>query len=333
MSKFSKLFHFATGIACAFLALSFTGAGQAADLKQVTLQLDWLPTGYHGPIFLAQQKGYYRDAGIDLKIVDGQGTTAALQAVASGNADIVLANYARMIQSVATGLNLVAVGGLVQRLPDAIVSLKSAPITEPKQLEGTTIATSAADAASKLLPAFLQAAKVDASKVNIVNTASGQAPAALLGGSAKSMTGWSFTDALAVDAEKPIAEPILMSDFGINLLGVGFVTTKAYASSHSDVLRSFLAATAKGYKEGAADPDAAIAAMAKERPLIDKKLQLVQLKRFPPFLHTAKSEGKPFGWTSKEDWEQTQSLLQKYFDMKGQVDLASVYTNEYLSAP
>jgi len=293
MSKFSKLFHFATGIACAFLALSFTGAGQAADLKQVTLQLDWLPTGYHGPIFLAQQKGYYRDAGIDLKIVDGQGTTAALQAVASGNADIVLANYARMIQSVATGLNLVAVGGLVQRLPDAIVSLKSAPITEPKQLEGTTIATSAADAASKLLPAFLQAAKVDASKVNIVNTASGQAPAALLGGSAKSMTGWSFTDALAVDAEKPIAEPILMSDFGINLLGVGFVTTKAYASSHSDVLRSFLAATAKGYKEGAADPDAAIAAMAKERPLIDKKLQLVQLKRFPPFLHTAKSEGKP----------------------------------------
>ncbi len=153
------------------LALSFAGASQAADLKKVTLQLDWLPTGYHGPIFLAQQKGYYRDAGIDLKIIDGQGTTAALQAVASGNADIVLANYARMIHSVSTGISLVAVGGLLQRLPDAIVSLQSAPITDPKQLEGTTIATSAADAASKLLPAFLQSAKVDAAKVTIVNTA------------------------------------------------------------------------------------------------------------------------------------------------------------------
>lgn len=231
----------------------------------------------------------------------------------------------------ATGINLVAVGGLVQRLPDAIVSLQSAPITEPKQLEGSTIATSAADAASKLLPAFLQSAKVDASKVTIVNTASGQAPAALLGGNAKSMTGWSFTDALAVAAEKPIAEPILLSDYGINLLGVGFVTTKAYASSNPAILKAFLTATAKGYKEGTDDPDAAIAAMAKERPLIDKKLQLLQLKRFPPFLHTAKSEGKPFGWTAKEDWEQTESLLQKYFDMKGQVDVGTVYTNEFLS--
>ncbi len=131
--------------------------------------------------------------------------------------------------------------------------------------------------------------------------------------------------------KKPIAQPILMSDFGINLLGVGFVTTKTYAAANGEVLKGFLAATAKGYKEGTADPDAAIAGDGQGTPLIDKKLQLVQLKRFPPFLHSAKSEGKPFGWTSKEDWEQTQSLLQKYFDMKGQVDLASVYTNEYLA--
>jgi NitT/TauT family transport system substrate-binding protein len=326
------LVRVALGAACALFALSAASVGQAADLKPVTLQLDWLPTGYHAPIFLALEKGYYRDAGIDLKIIDGQGTTSALQAVASGNADIVLANYATMLQSVASGMKLVAVGGLLQRLPDAIVSLKSAPIGEPKQLEGTIIATSAGDAASKLLPAFLIAAKVDAAKVKIVNTASGQAPAALLGGSAKSITGWTFTEALAVDSEKPIAKPILMSDFGINLLGVGFVTTKSFASSSPDVVKAFLAATAKGYKEGIADPDAAIAAMAKARPLIDKKLQLAQLQHFPPFLHSAKSEGKPFGWTSKEDWDQTESLLQKYFDMKGQVDTATVYSNAFVAA-
>lgn len=96
MAKFSRS-KLTAGIAGLFLSLSSLTATHAADVKQVTLQLDWLPTGYHGPIFLALQKGYYRDAGIDLKIIDGQGTGPALQAAASGNADIVLANYARMI--------------------------------------------------------------------------------------------------------------------------------------------------------------------------------------------------------------------------------------------
>jgi NitT/TauT family transport system substrate-binding protein len=324
--------NFAVGGLSAAIIASVAASASAADLKTVRLQLDWLPTGYHAPIFLALEKGYYKDAGIDLKIIDGQGTNAALQAAASGNADIVLANYATMIQSVASGMDLLAVGGLIQRLPDAIVSLASDPINDPKQLEGTTIATTPGDAAAKLLPAFLQAAKVDASKVTVLSTAPGQTATAVLSGSAKSMPGWSFTDALIVSSKKPIAKPILWSDYGINILGVGFVTAKPYATKNGELVKAFMAATAKGYKDGLADPAAAIAAMVAQRPLIDKDLQLAQLKGFPPFVHSAKSEGKPFGWTSKDDWEQTDSLLKKYFEMKGDVKVATLYSNDYVPA-
>jgi NitT/TauT family transport system substrate-binding protein len=316
----------------ALLATSLVSGAAAAELTKLRLQLDWLPSGYHAPIFLALQKGYYKDAGIDLQIIDGQGTNNALQAAASGNADIVLANYATMIQSVSTGMDLLAVGGLIQRLPDAIVSLASHPINVPKDLEGTTIATTPGDAAAKLLPAFLEAAKVDASKVTVISTAPGQTANAVLGGSAASMPGWSFTDALIVAAKKPIAKPILWSDYGINILGVGFVTSKSYAAKNGALVKAFMAATAKAYKEGLADPDAAIAAMVAARPLVDKDLQLTQLKGFPPFVHSAKSEGKPFGWTSPDDWSQTDDLLKKYFDMKGDVKVASVYSNDYVPA-
>lgn len=322
----------AAAVMPALLATSLATGASAAELKKLSLQLDWLPTGYHAPIFLALHKGYYKDAGIDLKIIDGQGTNAALQAAASGNADIVLANYATMIQSVSTGMDLLAVGGLIQRLPDAIVSLASAPITDPKQLEGTTMATTPGDAATKLLPAFLDAAKVDPSKVKQLSLAAGQTANAVLGGSAASMPGWSFTDALIISSKKPIAKPLLWSDYGINILGVGFVTTKSFAAKNGDVLKAFLAATAKGYKDGFDDPTAAVAAMVAARPLVDKDLQLAQLKGFPPFVHSAKSEGKPFGWTSPDDWSQTDALLKKYFDMKGDVKVASVYSNDYVPA-
>ena len=326
----SECLKFFVGAAVAVLAVA--GPSQAKDAKAITLQLDWLPSGYHAPIFLAQEKGYYKDAGITLTIVDGQGTNSALQAAASGNADIVLANYSTMVQSIANGMKLVGIGGLIQRLPDAIVSLASAPINSPKEMEGTIVTTTPESAGSKLLPAFMAAAGVDASKVTVLNTAPGQSTPALLSGGARSMTGWSFTDALVAASQKPIAKPILMSDYNINLLGTGFVTTKAFAAANPDALKAFMAATAKGYADGLAAPEKAIDAMIKERPMVAKPLPMAQLAAFPPFLHSARSEGKPFGWTAKEDWEQTQSLLKQYFSLKGDVDIATVYTNDFVAA-
>ncbi len=59
MSKASKFcLKLVAGAVSAMLAFSIAGTGQAEDLKSLTLQLDWLPTGYHAPIFLSLQKGY-----------------------------------------------------------------------------------------------------------------------------------------------------------------------------------------------------------------------------------------------------------------------------------
>src|SRR3979490_3158022 len=72
-------------------------AASAAD--ELSLRLDYLPQGYHAPLFYGVAKGYYAEQGINLKIADGKGSNASLQAVAAGNDTIVLANYATMAQS------------------------------------------------------------------------------------------------------------------------------------------------------------------------------------------------------------------------------------------
>ncbi|RDE09555.1 ABC transporter substrate-binding protein [Pelagibacterium lacus] len=325
-----KAVAFALAGLASVAALGSAGFANAQELERLSLRLDWLPSGYHAPIFLAIDKGYYREAGIDLTLEDGQGSNAALQAVAAGTNDVVIANYTTMLQSIAQGMDLIAIGGLIQRLPDSIVSLERNPVLTPQDLEGRTVSTPPDSAASKLFPAFLDAAGVDASKVNILNTASGQSIPAVLGGSAQATTGWSFTDALVVARQAPIAPPILFSDFGINLLGNGFVTTQSFAAENGDLLSKFMEATARGYEEGLADPTAAVQALAAARPLVDVELQSQQLAAFPPFLHSANSEGQPFGWTAEADWEQTAQLLRDYFDLQGEVDISSVYTNDFV---
>lgn len=305
-------------------------SARAETLEPISLRLDFLPTGYHAPLFLGVAKGYYKDQGIDLQIADGKGTNVALQSVVAGNDLIVLANYSTMAQSVAKGMPVIAIGGLVQRLPDSVISLKGSGIKTPKDLEGRAMTIAPTSAVFKLFAAFTVATGIDASKIRLIQADPNAVLAALLQGQVDCATGWAFTDALKVAAQKPIEPPMLLSDYGVNVLGTGFVVQKDTATAKAGLIRRFMTATAMSYAVGTKDPDAAIDAMVAARPNVDHDLMLSQFKLFPRFLNTDRSMGHGFGWMSDEDWVQTVDLLKKYFDMTENVEVASLYTNEFL---
>ncbi len=328
--KFAESAGLAALLVAGGLMIATVPAQAQSTLQTVNLRLDWLPSGYHAPLFLALAKDYYKQQGIDLQIADGKGTNPALQAVAAGNDMIVLANHSTMIQSIAKGMPVMAVGGLIQRLPDSVISLKGSGIKTPKDLEGRVMAIPPASAAFKLFPAFAAAARIDTGKIKIVQTDSSAVLTALLQGQVVAATGWAFTDAVKVSTQKPIEPPILMSDYGVNVLGNGFVIKKETAAAKGELIKRFMAATAKGYEEGAKAPEAAVDAMVQARPNVDRDLMLAQLKQLPHFFATDRSKGHPFGWTAPEDWSQTVELLKKYFEMTETVDVASLYTNDFV---
>src|SRR5215468_3650009 len=174
-----------------FVGVGAAGTADAAD--DLTLRLDYLPQGYHAPLFYGLAKGFYAEQGISLRIADGKGSNTSLQSVAAGNDTIVIANYATMAQSTTQGMPVVAIGGLIQRLPDAIIALADSGIKSPKDLEGRTGSIPATSAIYKLFPAFAAAAGVDLKKVKMVQISAGNSHAALLQGQVDFTTGWTFT--------------------------------------------------------------------------------------------------------------------------------------------
>src|SRR2546423_3043603 len=84
------------------LTIAMPPAAGAAD--ELSLRLDYLPQGYHAPLFYGVAKGYYADQGINLKIADGKGSNASLQAVAARNDTNGLADYAPMAQTTTQGM-------------------------------------------------------------------------------------------------------------------------------------------------------------------------------------------------------------------------------------
>jgi NitT/TauT family transport system substrate-binding protein len=320
---------FGAGLAAVAVAIGISPAANAAD--DLSLRLDYLPQGYHAPLFYGVAKGYYTELGINLRIADGKGSNASLQSVAAGNDTIVLANYATMAQSTTQGMPIIGIGGMIQRLPDALIALKGSGIKAPKDLEGRTGSIPATSAVYKLFPAFALATGIDLTKVKMAQMAAGATHAAVLQGTVDFTTGWAFTQGVQIAKHKPIEEPILMADYGLNILGVGFVVTRTTAATKGDALRRFMTATAKAYREGLSDLTGAADAMSAARPEAEKDVLIDQFKLLPPFLHSDRTKGRSFGWIAREDWVQTVDILQKYFDLAGAVDIDKVFTNEFVS--
>src|SRR5437868_345833 len=72
-------------LTCGIMSASWVAPAAAQALEKATVRLDFLAAGYHAPFFMALEKGFYRQHGIDLQIADGKGSTATIQVVAGGS--------------------------------------------------------------------------------------------------------------------------------------------------------------------------------------------------------------------------------------------------------
>jgi NitT/TauT family transport system substrate-binding protein len=321
-------------IICLALALSPGTRGPVARADEpahVTLRLDWLPTGYHAPLFFGVARGIYAAHGIDLQINDGKGSAATIQAVAGGSDTIGLASLSTMALAVSKGVPLVAVAGMIQKMPDAVISLKGSGIETPKDLEGKRYAFVPDDAGARLFPAFAGISGIDFGKVQKVQVGYATIYSTLLQGNADFITGWAFTDALKIAKQKPISPLIGFADHGVNMLSTGFIVTQDTLEHRAPLVKVFLAATAESFAAADRDPVAAVDAMTAARPISDRDLMLEEFKLTPPYLHTAHSAGHPFGWMAPADWDQTRALLQKYFGMNDTNPTTRFYTDDLVA--
>jgi NitT/TauT family transport system substrate-binding protein len=320
----------AIGAGALILTVTATQAGAQGKLESATLRLDWLASGYHVPFFYALDRGYYREHGIDLQIADGKGSTTTLQVVASGNETFGAANLSTMALGVAKGMPLLSVAALIQKAPDAIISLQGAGISKPKDIEGKRGGFVPTSATTRIFPAFAKAANIDESKVKRLQIESSARYSILLQGNADYVLGWSFTDDYRINKHKPTAPPILFADSGVNILSIGIVVSKDTLAHRTPLVKGFLAATVKGIAESIRNPEAAVAATMKARPNSDPDAMMEAAKQLAGYVQTAHSKNRPYGWMAKEDWEESRRILVQYLGLDKSVQIGSLYTNAFL---
>src|SRR5262249_31529736 len=134
----------------------------------VKMTLPWLPLGTFSYAFVADKMGFFQKRGLDVTIDRGFGSGKVCVPVDQGQYDFGILDFSIVVNCAGRGLDLVAAGGIWPRSPIGIFSLKENGITDPKQLEGQTVAFDVGSGDFQLWPAFVKATGIDDRKVNKV---------------------------------------------------------------------------------------------------------------------------------------------------------------------
>ena len=266
------------GITAAGL-LSATGAHAQTTLK---FTLDWVFQGPTSPFLLALEKGYYKAEGLDVTMDPGQGSAGALQRVATGAYQIGFADVNSLIEHNAKnpGKEILCVFMAYDFPPFGVYALKKSGITKPADLAGKKLGAPVFDASFRLFPAFAKKMGIDRAKVEHINLTPQLREQSLVQGSVDFISGHYFSSFLDIKARGVAAEDIVVmrySDFGMDVYGNGIIIAPEL-NDKPEVVRGFIRATLKAWKEVAANPAAGIAATKKRDPLINEALETERLR-------------------------------------------------------
>jgi len=322
------------GAALALLAAIFLAPPAAAAEPQVVrLVLDWAWLPYHAAVLLAQGKGYFRDAGLDVKIEQGRGSATTAMLVGHGDFDIGHLNITNAAQAIGKGVPMKVVAIYQHKTAASFVGIKGrVKLDTPQSLIGPKIGSTPGGSDGLSVKVFAAVNHIPMSKLNIIALNADAKNSALLNGSIDVVSGDSPAYiALVTDAGfEP--EVIEMSKLGVPLIGFGIAVNQDFLKQHGDSIPKFLAAFRHGYQDLAADPKAACEFMREKVHLPLSVSYCVNYNQRLLALSTPPSDPS-WGHQSEEEWKALTSTLEGVGEMPGGKPLDAFYTNDYLPKP
>ena len=152
-------------------------SGQAAAADKMTVLLDWFVNPDHGPLILAEEKGYFSDVGLEVEIVAPADPSAPPKLVAAGQAELAISYQPQLHLQIAGGLPLLRVGTLVATPLNCLLILENGPIKTPADLKGKKIGFSVAGVEEALLVTILSRYGVSLDDVELINVNFSLSPA------------------------------------------------------------------------------------------------------------------------------------------------------------
>lgn len=299
----------------------------SADLKKVTVVLDWTPNTNHTGLYVAKEKGFFEEEGLDVTI-QMPGEAGADQLVASEKADFGVGYQEGITQARVQGVPLVSIAAVIQHNTSGFASPASKNIQSPKDFEGKTYGGWGSPVEESVIDSLMKQEQADVEKVNIVNI-----------GDADFFTAverdidfaWIYYGWTGVEAELRGEDinMVYLTDYSekLDYYTPVLTTSENMINNDPETVKAFVKAASKGYEFAIDNPSDAADVLIKAAPELDAEL----VKKSQEWLATKyQDDADQWGEQRLEVWENYASWMLENGLLESELDAEKAFTNEFL---
>ncbi len=296
-------------------------------LEKVTVVLDWTPNTNHTGLYVAKDKGYFKEEGLDVEIIM-PGEAGADQLTASGKADFGVSYQESITEARVQGVPLVSIAAVIQHNTSGFASPADKNIKSPKDFEGKTYGGWGAPVEKSVIESLMKTENADVGKVSIVNMGDADFFTAVKRDIdfAWIYYGWTGVEA-ELRGEK--INMIYLTDYSekLDYYTPVLATNEKMIKDNPDTVKAFVKAASKGYEFAIDNPGKAGDILLKNAPDLDSELVKKSQEWLSPRYQDDAGrwgEQKLEVWENYADWMYENGLLDK------ELDAGKAFTNDFL---
>jgi ABC-type nitrate/sulfonate/bicarbonate transport system substrate-binding protein len=315
---------------CTAILLTACGGGeteQKDQLKKVSVVLDWTPNTNHTGLYVARDKGYFEEQGLDVEILK-PGEAGADQLVASGKAEFGVGYQEGVTQARVQDVPIVSIAAVIQHNTSGFASPKEKGITSPTDFQGKKYGGWGSPVEKAVMSSIMKQQNADVEKVDFVNIGDTDFFTAV---KRDVDFAWIFYGWTGIEAEIRGEElnMLYVKDYSekLDYYTPVLTTNEKMIENDPDTVKAFLAAASKGYELAMDNPEEAAQILLEAEPDLDKELVMKSQEWLAPRYQDDADrwgEQKLEVWENYADWMYENQLLDKKLESK------KAFTNEFL---
>ena len=323
MKKISKIL-----ILCLILVLAVS-CGKSKNNQKIKIVLDWVPNTNHTGLYVAKDLGYFKEAGLDVEIVQPpEGSTTAL--IGAGGAEFGISFQDTLAKSFAKEdpVPVTAVAAILQHNTSGIISLKEKGIDSPKKLEGKKYATWEDNIEQAILKKLVTDDKGDFSKVKLIPYTITDVVTGLKT-DVDAVWVYYAWDGIATERAGLQTNFLKIRDYGeeLDYYSPVIIANNDFLKKNPEIAKKVLKAIKKGYEYAMKNPEESAKILVKNSPELDINLVTASQKWISK---EYQSDAKEWGIIDGNRWNRFYEWLYKNKAVEREIPKNFGYSNEYL---
>jgi NitT/TauT family transport system substrate-binding protein len=310
----------------------------AAALKPVRVQLSFLKQSIDAPLIVAINKGYFKEAGLDVTYERGFGNSDTISKLGTGKFDLAFSDIYNAMEFNEKNPNekIKAVAMVHNRAPFAILTLKANGINSPADLAGKKLGAPAGDGPRKLFPLFAKESNIDPASVEWTTMEPKLRESFLLQGQVDAISGF-VTSALPglLKGGKTMDDINIFyyNENGLDFYGNSILAKSSFIDQNPEVVRAFVKGYLRGLQDVLKDPTAGLDAVmaSDDSKLMNRDAEKVRMEvALERMFITPEVEQVGLGGADPKRLEKTIQQTIEGFQLTSKPTAADMFTDEFL---